>query len=218
MKRIIILSIFLLCSFVANELNAQIRINGYAGYVFKDKVDSYYSNNAYFEGKIQDGLRWGVGVEYNVPDLMAIELQYKRQETNSPTYYKDNKFGSEIQFTDFDVNINWIMVNATRYFPVSELVEPFFGVGVGAGIFDITNPDNGRSDSATKFSWQFRGGTNLWLSSNIGLRLQASLFSATQAFGGGLYFGTGGIGGGVNNYSSMYQFGFDGGLVLKLGN
>ena len=46
--------------------------------------------------------------------------------------------------------------------------------------------------------------------------MQASLFSATQAFGGGLYFGTGGIGAGLSSYSSMYQFGLEGGLVFRL--
>ena len=39
------------------------RLNGYALYTFDDKVDSYYSNTSYFEGKIKGGLTWGVGAE-----------------------------------------------------------------------------------------------------------------------------------------------------------
>jgi len=41
--------------------------------------------------------------------------------------------------------------------------------------------------------------------------------SIAQGAGGGLYFGTGGVGAGVSTYSSMYQFQLGGGLTFKLG-
>lgn len=198
---------------VAQEL----RVNTYAGYIFKDRVDSYYSSSSYFNGQIQDGLRWGAGIEYHIPNKGALEIQYLRQDTNAPTVYQDGGLlGGAIQETDFDLAINWIMLNGTRYFPVNEVVEPFVGFGVGMGIFNVTNPENGRDNSATKFSYNIRGGANFWLAENVAFRMQASLFSATQAVGGGLYFGTGGVGGGLSSYSSLYQFGLEGGLVFRL--
>ncbi|QCK15307.1 outer membrane beta-barrel protein [Mangrovivirga cuniculi] len=214
MKHSILLIAFLTISYSSF---GQLRLNSYGGYVFKDKVDSYYSSNSYFDGTIQDGFRWGLGVEYHIADRGAIELQYQRQDTNAPTFYRDNSFGSEVQFSDFSLAINWIMLNGTRYFPVNDLVEPFVGAGLGLGVFNIENPDNGRNGSATKFSWQIRGGANFWTTPKMALRIQASLISATEGFGGGLYFGTGGVGGGVSTYSTMYQFAFDGGLVFRLG-
>jgi len=54
-------------------------------------------------------------------------------------------------------------------------------------------------------------------SEKIGLKLTASLLSAVQGAGGGLYFGTGGAGAGVSTYSSMYQFALGGNLVIQLG-
>jgi hypothetical protein len=123
--------------------------------------------------------------------------------------------GGQIQNTVFDLSENWIMLNGTNYFPVSEVAEPFFGFGIGMGIFSADNPDNGNSQNATKFAWSLRGGSNFWFSEKVGLRIQASLMSAVQGAGGGLYFGTGGAGAGVSTYSTMYQFGFDGGLVFK---
>lgn len=205
-----------ICLCMASSLACaqEIRLNTYSGYVFKNRVDSYFSNNRFFDGTIQDGFRWGVGIEYQMPAGNAIEIQYARQSTNAPTRYL-GEFDNEVQFTDFDLNIDWIMVNGTRYFPVSELLEPFAGAGIGVGIFSLGNPDNGGSGSAAKFSWQVRGGTNLWISDRVGLRFQASLYSAVQGFGGGFYFGTGGSGAGISTYSSMYQFGLDGGLVFK---
>ncbi|SFT39050.1 Opacity protein [Algoriphagus locisalis] len=210
-------SLFLLTAIAVTSYAQELRINTYAGYVFKDKVDSYYSNTSYFNGQIQDGLRWGGGIEYHIPNRGAIEIQYLRQDTNAPTYYLDaGVFGPTERFTDFDLAINWIMLNGTRYFPVNEIVEPFAGAGFGMGIFNVSNPDNGNENSATKFAWNIRGGSNFWVADNIAIRVQASLFSATQAIGGGLYFGTGGISTGLSSYSSMYQFGLEGGLVFRL--
>ena len=51
----------------------------------------------------------------------------------------------------------------------------------------------------------------------VAIKLQGQLMSAVQSAGGGLYFGTGGAGAGVSTYSSMYQFGLGGGLVISLG-
>jgi len=211
MKKLIVVLLYLTCGLVSAQ---EIRLNTYSGYVFKNQVDSYYSNSRFFDGTIQDGFRWGVGIEYQMPAGNAIEIQYSRQNTNVPTRYLGD-FDNEIQFTDFDMNIDWIMVNGTRYFPVSDLLEPFAGAGIGVGIFSITNPDTGGDGNAAKFSWQIRGGTNLWVSNQVGLRFQASLYSAVQGFGGGFYFGTGGSGAGISTYSTMYQFGLEGGLTFR---
>ncbi len=198
-------------------IGQELRLNTYGGYVFKDQFDSYFSNSSFFDGTIQDGFRWGVGLEYHIPQRGAIELQYLRQDTNAPTIYQDGGiFDGELQQTDFDLAINWIMINGTKYIPVNETVEPFVGAGIGMGIFGVMNPDNGRSSTETKFAWNFRGGSNFWVAENVAIRLQASLFSAVQSLGGGLYFGTGGVGAGLNSYSSLFQFGFDGGIVFRI--
>ena len=201
----------------SSAFSQEIRLNTYAGYVFKDRVDSYYSSSSFFDAQIQDGLRWGAGLEVHIPNRGAIEFQYLRQDTNAPTTYADGGFlGGDIQFTDFDLAIDYLLINGTRYFNTGGAFEPFAGMGAGIGIFTITNPDTRNNRSSTKFTWQLRGGTNIWLADKVAFRVQASLVSAVQAVGGGLYFGTGGGGAGLSTYSSMYQFGFDGGLVFRL--
>lgn len=215
MKKIAILIFFSLMAVAS--YGQELRLNTYAGYVFDDKVDNYYTTNSYFEGKILGGFRWGAGLEYQLPNTTkAFELQYLRQDTSAPITYRDASIGGgEVQTTEFELSENWIMLNGTNYFPVSEVAEPFFGFGIGMAIFDVTNPDNGKNDGATKFAWSLRGGSNFWVSERVGIRIQASLMSAVQGAGGGVYFGTGGVGAGVSTYSTMYQFGFDGGLVFK---
>jgi opacity protein-like surface antigen len=215
MKKTIL--ILILTTFAHFAISQELRLNTYGGYVFDDRVDSYFSNSSYYDGVIKGGFQWGAGLEYHIPGKGAIELQYLRQDTNAPTIYQDGGiFNGSIQNTDFDLALNWIMLNGTRYFPVSEMVEPFVGAGIGMGIFALENPENNRSSNATKLAWSVRGGTNIWLAENVAFRVQASLMSAVQSVGGGFYFGTGGSGAGLSTYSSMYQFGFEGGLVFRI--
>ena len=214
MKKTIILIAFILLSGLS--FGQGLRVNTYAGYVFPDSFDNYYTANSYVQGRFDDGFRWGVGLEYAIPGNRAIELQYKRQDTFAPTTYRDPSIGGGgINTSNFEVGINWVMVNFTNYFPINDTVEPFVGGGLGMGIFNIRNPDNGNKSNSTKFSWNIRGGSNFWVSESIAIRLQASLFSAVQSVGGGFFFGTGGSSAGVSTYSTMLQFGFDGGLVFR---
>lgn len=194
----------------------EIRLNTYAGYVFDDRVDSYFSSSSYYEGTIKGGFQWGAGLEYRLPNAKGIEIQYLRQDTQAPMVYQDGGiFGGKLQRTNFDLEANWIMVNGNNYFEVNDQIEPFFGAGIGMVISNLTNPDNRNSQTFTKFTWGVRGGSNFWLADNVGLKLQASLMSVVQGAGGGLYFGTGGLGAGVSTYSSIFQFGFEGGLVFR---
>lgn len=206
---------FLLVIFITGLATAQnVRLNAYTAYVFDDKVDSYYSNTSYFEGKIEGGFQWGVGLEYMASQTKGIEIKYLRQDTKAPMKYYDN--GE--QNTDFDLAINYVLLGGTNYFKgVGNKVEPYGGLELGMAIFNIENPDNNENRSSTKFAWGIKLGTNIWVSEKVGLKLQADLLSAVQSAGGGFYFGTGGAGAGVSTYSTMYQWVLGGGLTFKLG-
>ncbi|ULQ55565.1 acyloxyacyl hydrolase [Flavihumibacter rivuli] len=193
----------------------EFRLNAYAGYVFDDRVDSYYSNTSYFDGTINGGLLWGAGLEYKPSKYQGIELLYMRQDTDAPTTYYDNGISPGVKSKTFDFSANWIMLGTTRYMVNNPKIEPYFGGGLGVGIMNVSNPTSGSSESSTKFAWHIKGGLNFWASEKVGIKLQANLMSAVQAVGGGLYFGTGGGGAGVSSYSSMLQFGLGGGLVFR---
>ena len=212
-----ILSILML-AFVIPAVSQNIRLNLYSGYVFDDKVDSYYDAGNYYDGKIKGGYQWGVGLEYAAIPNMGIEISYLRQATNAPTTYLQTGQAGGVKTSNFDMNLNWIMLGGNRYLKKpGGKVEGFGGLMGGAVIVDFHNPDNGRSNSATKFAWGLKGGANIWASSKVAVKLQAQLMSAVQAVGGGLYFGTGGAGAGLTSYSSMLQFGLGGGLCFALG-
>jgi hypothetical protein len=213
MKKIFLASVLFFLS--ASAIQAQgFRLNGYALYTFDDKVDSYYSNTSYFEGKIKGGLTWGVGAEFMLKPEYGLELSYYRMDTEAPTTY----YNLGVKQETFDVALNWIMLGGSRYMKLANpKIEPYGGFMLGVGILDTKNPSNGSTQSSTEFAWGMKGGINIWASEKVGIKLQTQLMSMTQAIGGGLYFGTGGGGAGVSTYSSLLQFSLGGGLTIKLG-
>ena len=196
-------------------LSAQeFRVNLFGQYVFDDHVESYYSTTSYYEGTIKGGFKWGGGLEYLVNPAYGINLIYLTQSTTAPLNYYDNNPPAGLKNREFDLTTHWIMLGGARYMRKDKF-EPYGGLEIGMVISNLDNPVSGASASNTNFAWGLKIGTNIFFSEKVGLKLQADLRSATQAAGGGLYFGTGGAGVGVSSYSTIYQFGLGGGLVFR---
>lgn len=192
-----------------------LRINGYTFYAFDDKVDSYYSSTDYYRGTIKGGFQWGGGLEYMMIPDQGIELSYLRLDSKAPMEYY-NRNSDRVEYTEFDVATNYILIGGNRYFGMNPKVEPYGGLQAGMAIFNVTNPDSGRSGNSTKFAWGAKLGLNIWATDKVGLKVQTGLVSAVQAAGGGFYFGTGGAGVGVSTYSTFYQFYIGGGLTFSM--
>jgi len=213
MKKKLLVSLVSCLSFIF--LSAQeFRLNAFAGYVFDDHVESYYSNTSYYQGTIKGGFRWGGGLEYMVNPAYGINLIYLTQSTTAPLEYYDPNPPVGVKNRDFDLTTHWIMLGGARYMKKDKF-EPYGGLEIGMVISNLDNPVSGASASHTNFAWGLKLGTNIFFSEKVGIKLQADLRSATQAAGGGFYFGTGGAGVGVSSYSTIYQFGLGGGLVFR---
>ena len=177
-----------------------IRLNGYATYAFDDNhVDSYYSNTSYFEGSIEGGFEYGGGLELMLQKAYGLEFTYLRLDSKAPIEYYNNG----VVYTNFDLASNYIMVGGNRYIQMNPKIEPYAGMMLGMAVYNVTNPDNGNSGSSTKFAWGAKAGVNVWASEKVGIKLQASLLSAVQAIGGGVYFGTGGAGAGSIGFLNL---------------
>jgi len=192
-----------------------LRLNVYTMYAFDDRVDSYYSSTDYYNGTIKGGFQWGGGLEYMMIPQQGIELSYLRLDSNSPMEYYDRNT-DRVKYTDFDVATNYILLGSNRYFGMNPRIEPYGGIQAGMAIFNVNNPENGKSQNSTKFAWGAKLGVNIWATERVGVKVQTGLVSAVQGAGGGLYFGTGGVGAGVSTYSSFYQFYIGGGLTFNM--
>jgi hypothetical protein len=210
----IIISLALVAGIASLASAQSIRFNGFAAYVFDDKVDSYYDPSNNYNGTINGGLQWGGSFEFMAGPSKGIELKYLRRDAIAPmNYYYNN---TNQKHKDFELALNYILLGGTNYFQTGGKVEPYAGASLGMCILTIKNAEAGNDDQATKFAWGIKLGTNIWVSDKVGIKLQADLLSVTQSAGGGLYFGTGGGGAGVGLYSTMYQWGLGGGLTFKI--
>ena len=113
-KKIIITLIIITTSIVSAQ---EIRVHANTSYAFQDKFDSYYSSTNYYNGKINDGLLWGAGIEYIVSNNLGIELNYLRMDTYAPTtYYSSQALNPGIKNSNFDLGINHILIGGNKYF------------------------------------------------------------------------------------------------------
>jgi len=197
-----------------------IRLNAYGSYVFNDEFTSDYVNNtsAYFTGKINGGFQYGLGLEFMPRPDVGVEIMYLGQQTDAPVSLYNYYIGSNFQTTNIDMAINYMMLGGRRYLrkPDSK-IEGYGGLMAGAVWSKCENSEYNINSTVTKFAWGVRLGMNIWASSKVGINLQAMLLSAPQAWGGGVYFGTGGAGTTVTTYSTLYQFSLGGGLTFALG-
>ncbi len=192
-----------------------VKFNGYASYVFNDRFDSRFDPNYYYKGMINDGCRWGGGIEYMIGEDYGIELSSLNMKSNVPlTFYSYNRIPENINYT---AGQHYILAGSNRYFDVNnDKIELYTGAQAGILLINYKNPSNGIKGNITKFAWGVKAGSNFWLTDNFGIKLQAQLLSALQSLGADIYIGSGGTGAGISGNSSILQFGLGGGLCFKL--
>ncbi|MDX1332999.1 MAG: outer membrane beta-barrel protein [Robiginitalea sp.] len=183
------------------------------GYQFGAKAN--YGANNYL--KVDDSGMFGITLGYEVRSDYMLEATYINIGTELRIR---DRIASPSESRLSDLNVDWFMVGGTRYFG-NDQVKPFFGGQLGLSVYSTKNVDrdiapNGL-DSATKFSFGFKGGVVVMLSEVVGINLQGNLLFPVQW--GGFYVGagTGGISTGINTGTTIVMGGFSGGLVFRLG-
>ncbi len=179
-----------------------VALTGYGGYTFQDKMTF---GNAY--GYLQESGHWGVSVEGINGQGRGIELLFQQQLTHAPLYY--------FAFPNVQINpgtdqstVSYLMLNGVNHF-MEGSVQPYAGLGLGAAFIN-----NKSYSSETRFAWDAKLGVNFKISPVVGIKVQAQLFSIVQASGGAFYVSQNGSVVTVTSYSSIYQFGFSGGLCF----
>ena len=215
MKKIILIPVLI---FIVASASAQskFRLNGYASYVFDDSFEEYGDVNTYFDGKVKGGVQFGGGLEFFTNPNYSVELMYLNKSTTAPVDFRAG-IGNPAKHEDFDVSLHYILLAGNRFQQMSSgKVEGFGGLMLGALISDVESPSTGEGGSNTTFAWGGRLGANIWMSSRVGLKLQAQILASTKATGGDLYFSYYGpiV---LEDYTTLWQFGLGGGLTFRLG-
>lgn len=189
-------------AFSVSAQDQPVRLNLYGGYTFADKFN-FSGYVGYDQAKIDEAAHFGAGLEFEFKPRTALEIYYQQQNTTG-------RLLGALNDVSTDVNVSYIMLGGMQY-AGNDRIKGYGGLLVGAAIF------NSDEASSTKLGIGGRLGLLITPNERIGIRLGAQLLSAVQGVGGGFYFGTGGAGAGVSTYSSLYQFGFFGGIALTLG-
>ncbi len=186
-------------------------ITAFAGYQLNGDVGTYGGNV-----NIADAPAFGAALDYRVNNFSSIELAWIYDKPDATFIsYGTSLYPSSKPFSA-----------ASHYFQIGGMtlqrmgrLEPFLGLTIGALLLDpdtITLTSGGTLNASD--SWHFAStamiGTKVWMSDNVGLRLEARMLVPIVFTSGGWYAGTGGSGMAVSGGVPSLQFAFTGGLVF----
>jgi hypothetical protein len=184
-----------------------VEVTPFGGYVFGSTLNGDYGEVYY-----NDNAQYGGMISLAVSRVMDLDLIYNRSDTKAEVNYYN--YGGYVKPSlDIPLSINYIQIGVTKNFRVNPTVSPFIGFNMGAcGMV----PKEDYSD-AWFFSVGMNAGAKIYFAKRIGLRLQMQGYIPVQSAGFSMFVGTGGSSAGVSVYSTMFQFGFTGGLIFRLG-
>ena len=213
MKKIFLLLV--LAGTMTTVMGQHARLNFYAAYTFDDGFDVVNDANTYYNGTVKAGVQWGAGLQYMFNKQSSAEVLWLHRSTTVPANFKFGT-GTQTRSETFDLKHDFIMLSGDGHFGGGGKAEGYGGVMAGVLISHLEAPSLGKSSSNTNFAWGGRIGTNVWLSSKLGIKLQALILSASRATGGDYYWSWyGPIY--LTEYSTLWQFSLGGGLTFKLG-
>ena len=140
----------------------------------------------------------------------AIELTYMRQDATASA---ESMYSGFVNMSD-PVSANYIYLGGSRLFPVNDKMTPFAGLNVGMGI--LGSKDNYFSN-IEKLAFGLDLGVKIMVSDKVGIRLQSNFQMPVTNVGAGLWWSSGGGSSvGVTGNIPFVQFGFTGGLIMRM--
>lgn len=207
-----LLAFTLLSIFYGIKTFAQgIEITPIVGYTFADNLN--FSNGGY--GRINAGVTWGGTISKQLNQFSEVEFLYTHEDTKGSYDGYDYYSGEHIYGDNIPLAINYFQLGGSGLKPLgsSGKAVGFAGMDLGAAYFSLNN--NYRN--SWKFAAGFKLGVKIYPSKRVGINLQTGLQLPIQAAGLGIFAGSGGAGTGVSAFSTITQFSFSGGLILRLG-
>lgn len=154
-----ILAFASLASAASGKWDTTVEITPFGGYGFGGELDVVDSNDSL---KIEEDSLYGFIVDFGGTPQAQYEFFFSHQATKITS-----SSGTVPPETLTDLDISYAHIGGVLNFG-EKRVRPFFGGGLGLTHFNVEN----YSDD-TKFSISLAGGVKLFLTPNIGLRLEA---------------------------------------------
>jgi hypothetical protein len=185
----------------------RVEVAPFGGYVFAGTMQTGNGNV-----RFMDNAQYGGIISIAMSRSLDFDLLYNRSDTKAQINY--NTPVSNLFYTQVPLSINYMHIGFTKNFRVNPHASPFIGFNLGTCLFA---PKESYAD-AWFFSLGINAGAKVYFGKRLGIRIQAQGMMPVQSSGFSFFVGSGGSGGGLSLYSTLFQFGFTGGLIFRLGH
>jgi hypothetical protein len=151
---------------------------------------------------------YGGAVDVQLDKNIMFEVQYMMQQTRA----EERGFNRQVVH-ETDLTNHFVQAGGLYSQPLNPSADVFGGVMFGLEVFSPAKP---QYESVVRFLGTVTGGTKIWITDAVGLRVQAALNMPMVLSGVGFYFGTGGADYGASTFVQLLQFNLGGGVVVRL--
>ena len=194
---------------VHSALAQRIEVNALSAYMFGTSTDYMYASGLrYGDIWIAPSAVYGGAVDVQLDKNIMFEVQYMMQQTRAEERGLNRQVVHETDLTNHFVQAGGLYSQS-----VGPSADVFGGVMFGLEVFSPSKP---QYESVVRFLGTLTGGTKVWITDAVGLRVQAALNMPMVLSGVGFYFGTGGADYGASTFVQLLQFNLGGGVVVRL--
>lgn len=187
----------------------RIEVNALSAYMFGTSTDYMYESGLrYGDISIAPSAVHGAAVDITLDKNIMFEVQYMMQQTRAEERGLNRQVVHETDLTNHFVQAGGLYSQS-----VGPSADVFGGVMFGLEVFSPSKP---QYESVVRFLGTLTGGTKVWITDAVGLRVQAALNMPMVLSGVGFYFGTGGADYGASTFVQLLQFNLGGGVVVRL--
>lgn len=198
-----------LCIGADSALAQRIEVNALSAYMFGTSTDYMYTSGMrYGDIWIAPSAVHGGALDVTLDKNIMFELQYMVQ----PTRAEERDLNSRVVH-ETDLTNHFVQAGGLYSHSLNPSADVFGGVMFGLEVFSPSKP---QYESVVRFLGTLTGGTKIWLTDAVGLRVQAALNMPMVLSGVGFYIGTGGGGYGASTFIQLLQFNLGGGVVVRL--
>lgn len=164
---------------------------------------------------IGDAPAFGAALDWRVNRFGSVELAWLYDSPDAQFVSISSLYPSS---RPFSVHTHFFQIGGLTTQPMGR-IEPFLGLTVGAVLLSpeqiqLTNGSTLAGNDSWRFATTAMLGTKIWMTSNVGLRLEARMLIPIIFSSGGFYAGTGGSGLYASGGIPSLQFAFTGGLIF----
>ena len=215
-----------ICAVLVSSITAQAQFNGQDGPTptttssrrdskLSLSVQGGYSFGAFirtYDGEITlPGSPWvGGAIDYDLKQGIMLEVSYMYR-TSDVIYNTYNGYNPGLTDNLGMLSTHYIQIGSLKSFRKGK-VAPFIGGNLGVAIY---SPEQANYDSDVFFTVSGLGGAKVYISDNLGIRLQGRLLLPIFFGSIGFYCGGGGCGSGVSGTGTV-EGELSGGLFLDL--